>query len=328
MRLSSCSIWAFMLFDVRSSTIPDWVIKFKGPAPQVLTWKLPAGLYVRSIIHGSTHAKAGHWGMLLGKRRSTGWWYYFPVVAAYKVPIGIGVTMLLGLISFRALKFAWREWGLLIPAVAWTILMMTSHLNIGFRHFLPAYVFMLMLATRCVAPGISRWMTITALAAIAITTVDVARWHPDELSYINHPGGRPYLSISDSNVDWGQGLQQVCDWLRAHPTYASRPIALRDFGGPKQVRKLKAQYWLGRNVRMLESEVPDSGILIISKVWVGGPYDKTDLYKPLRNLRAVADIGHAVLVYDVDMLKRRGEWPFSQKARKPATSPSTKAVQK
>src|SRR4051812_42236673 len=137
--------------------------------------------------------------------------------------------------------------------------MMTRKLNIGFRHFLPAYIFMLMLGARCVATGAARWMVVAALCAIAVTIIDVARWHPDELSYINHPGGRPFLSISDSNIDWGQGLKQAGHWLAAHPADAARGVSLRDFGGPKQVRKLKAQYWLGRNVRMLEAEVPDSG---------------------------------------------------------------------
>ena len=153
-----------------------------------------------------------------------GWWYYFPVVATYKVPLGIAAVLLLGLISIGWERPRWAEWGLFVPCVAWGALMINSKVNIGFRHFLPAYVFLVMLSSRCVARAgiglVPRWPGRPSRRR-ASTRLS---FHPDYLSYLNAPRSKPYLTISDSNVDWGQSLKQVRDWLDAHPAPA-RPIS-------------------------------------------------------------------------------------------------------
>ena len=90
--------------------------------------------------------------------------------------------------------------------------MLATRINIGLRHFLPAYVFMLLLASRSLwKPG--RGTTITAWAALAVAALHVLAYHPDYLSYLNLPRDRAYLSISDSNIDWGQSLKQVRAWI-------------------------------------------------------------------------------------------------------------------
>ena len=115
---------------------------------RLLNRPLPTATYIGAFVEGQHHAGDGHQSYLFGNKTKDGVWYYFPVVATYKVPIGIGIVMLLGLVSLVKMRPRWEEWGLLIPMVAWTALMLTSKINIGWRHFLPAYMFMLMLATR------------------------------------------------------------------------------------------------------------------------------------------------------------------------------------
>jgi len=54
---------------------------------------------------------------------------------------------------------------------------------------------------------------------------------PDYLAYFNALGGpveQRHRLLVDSNLDWGQGLPALADWLRQHPQL--RPIYLSYFG--------------------------------------------------------------------------------------------------
>jgi hypothetical protein len=54
---------------------------------------------------------------------------------------------------------------------------------------------------------------------IAWNAVSVLRVHPHYLAYFNEPAGGPPNALShlaDSNIDWGQGLIALRDWLEEH----------------------------------------------------------------------------------------------------------------
>ena len=152
----------------------------------------------------------------------------FPAVATYKVPIGVAVVLALGLLSLRRSSPRWEEWGLVLPLLAWALFMMNSKVNIGYRHFLPAYVFAMAAACRCLERATVRWSAV-AWCALGTAGLHAASYHPDYLCYTNLPRHKPYLAISDSNVDWGQGLKQARAWLDAHPQHG-RTVSLHYFG--------------------------------------------------------------------------------------------------
>lgn len=67
------------------------------------------------------------------------------------------------------------------------------------------------------------------LVALAVHVGDVLRYAPDYLSYFNlfvSPASS-YKLLSDSNVDWGEGLIALRHYQQAHP---SVPIHLAYFG--------------------------------------------------------------------------------------------------
>jgi hypothetical protein len=294
--IALAALWALMLFDVSVPVVGSRLA-------------VPGGIYLKSFLVGLVHAWAGHEAFLNGELSRTGWWYYFPVLATYKVPIGVWLLSALALVSLRRVRPTWGELGLLVPMIAWTFLLMKTKIHIGFRHFLTPYAFLLALSARCLAQR-SRWMTIAAWTAAGAVGIHAATFHPDYLCYINFPRHKPYLAISDSNVDWGQALKQVRRWIDHRPR-DGRPVYLRYFG------KAEIGHYLGdRVVPVGENDPPPTrGLLIISPVYVAGLYQPGDAYADLRRQDPVDVIGHSMLVYDLDQLGGGKPFHWSNLAR-------------
>jgi hypothetical protein len=318
------AIWALTMFDcsppmnraavARQEIGTDGGAVSRGKALRValerglhleLPW--PAGCYVHAFRLGIGHGTSGHQGYLNGAWSDQGWPSYFPIVASYKVPIGIGVVLFVALASLRRTPPRWAEWGLVVPMLACTLLALTSKINIGFRHFLPAYAFMLMLGSRSAACASSGWRTL-AWAGVFAAGAHAISYHPDYLSYMNARWRKPYLAISDSNVDWGQALKQVGHWLDQHPP-GDKQVSLYYFGKDND----SVTYYLNDRVEQIDahSPRPTSGWLLISPVRLVGIYEERDRYGALRDLEPDAVIGHSILVFDLDRLGGGSpfQWP-------------------
>jgi hypothetical protein len=283
----------------------------ESPLKEVSRW--PAGSYIRAVKEGLKHNDRGHPAYLLGEKRERGWWYYFPVVSTIKVPVGLWALGILAVASVGWARPRWSEWGMVVPALACLALAMTMKVNIGFRHFLPTYLFLLMLSTRCLSGNSSRPMYF-GWAAVGAVAFHSAGFHPDYLSYTNGAWRNPHLVISDSNVDWGQGLREVRAWVEARPT-DGRPIRLGYFGNRKAF-----QHYLGDlsiECRDENDPIPADGILIVSPVFVAGPYDPKGNYEALRGAEPDGVIGHSLLVFDIDRLNRKKPLHATARNRRP-----------
>jgi hypothetical protein len=318
------AIWTFTLFDcsppMNRSAVERQSIGIngdpvgRGKALRVaLEQKLhldapwPAGCYLRAFRLGMGHGLSGHLSYLNGERSNRGWWSYFPVVASYKVPIGIGMVLIGSMLTLARTPPRWAEWGLIVPMLAWTLFALSSRVNLGFRHFLPAYAFMLLFSSRCVAGEMRAWSAL-AWAGVAAAGIHGISYHPDYLCYINAPWTKPYLAISDCNVDWGQALKQVSAWLDDHPQ-GKRKVSLFYFGNEEG----SVEYYLNDWVVSLDQYAPrpTDGLLLISPVRLAGAYELGDPYAALRSYEADAVIGNSILVFDLDRLGRGSafRWP-------------------
>jgi 4-amino-4-deoxy-L-arabinose transferase-like glycosyltransferase len=177
------------------------------------------GLY-NTVLHNH----AGHAAFLLGQYRETGWWYYFPVAFALKTSLPfLGVTIA-GLL--------WGLWQLLVrreakllfvlaPLAIYTAVSLTSGINIGIRHFLPAYPFFFILGALFLDRllRVAKWRSLagTVVAVvIAAMGLEAARAYPDYVSYVNQlRGNQPgWKLLSDSNVEWGDDVKAVAEYLQ------------------------------------------------------------------------------------------------------------------
>lgn len=165
---------------------------------------------------------------LLGNLSSEGWWYYHLAAFAAKTPIP-------ALLAYGFALGAWlsgkspgrREYALVLPvAVIFASNTLFNSLQIGVRHVLPAHPLLMVLASPWIARGLARLhlprgrRIIPAAVALAmlwyvVGTVSAA---PRYLQYFNELAGGPergHRVLVDSNIDWGQDLVRLREYMSA-----------------------------------------------------------------------------------------------------------------
>lgn len=281
---------------------------------------IPAGVYIGSLAEWFEHIRQGHPGYLLGEIRLHGWWYYFPFVSLYKVPIAMLVCMLMALILPLS-RYARKDWmrarateshsteadagvrpthpiqraelGLIILAALLGLSLLSSPIDIGFRHALPLMVIALLLTSR-----IAVWPRARALAWLAVLAIQLQMWlvMPNLLSFISIPDPNTWRRISDSNIDWGQAERQARAWVNAnHP---AQPVYLAYFGFADATDIVNE---LGDIVLLDPTQpLPTHGTLITSPVFAVGLYGAHADYRRLAEGEPVDVIGQALLVFALD----------------------------
>ncbi len=167
---------------------------------------------------------------------------YFAVALAVKTSLAGLAAMAGGLLTAGVAAARrqprWRDdLYLWLPALAWFAAHSALALDLGVRYLLPLYPLLFVLAGGIV-PAIGRigggsdrgagqpprplaaalaWVVALGLALAQATTALGA--HPDYLPFFNRLAGGTRGGIhwlDDSNLDWGQDLERLPAWLRAH----------------------------------------------------------------------------------------------------------------
>jgi hypothetical protein len=216
-----------------------------APAPHGLQLSPALGEYLASMPHPADGAKlalvarlhllpqAYIWGLantkhieweytsyFFGHVYRHGPWQYFPVAFLIKSTLPM---MLLLLVAPVLWLLAGRAYGqqlvfLVVPVCVYFAVITTSHFDIGARHLMPVYPFLYILAGAAAAMLLRRGPGWAALAGglllwQVVTTVRVA---PNYMAYGNEAWGGPLevrRYLSDANVDWGQQLKTVKQYL-------------------------------------------------------------------------------------------------------------------
>ena len=210
----------------------DWVREPKSAYPNAIltTVKffdifLPKD-FVLGILFQLRHNAYGHAAGLLGMYSQTGWWYYFPVAFALKTTLPFLLLALtsLGWATYQAARkrdqrFVW----LLVPFAIYTVFVLFSNIDIGVRYYLPAYPFLfilgaVLLSRLLISKRVARLGMIIALMLFAWIGVEAVRAFPNHMSYMNQLASRAphWWYLSDSNVEWGDDLKGLADYLHAH----------------------------------------------------------------------------------------------------------------
>lgn len=190
-------------------------------AIETLSRLLPTQL-VLGVFWQAWHNGEGHPAALLGMHSQTGWWYYLPVAFALKstLPSLLVVVLALGWATYRAWRRRERRFLFaLVPFALYTAFVLPSHINIGVRYYLPAFPFLFLLGGALLdrwlrGPAVARLLAAGLLVWIGVEAV---RAYPDHMPYMGplasrHPN---WHYLSDSNVEWGDDLRALAEYLHA-----------------------------------------------------------------------------------------------------------------
>jgi 4-amino-4-deoxy-L-arabinose transferase-like glycosyltransferase len=282
----ACAIlWGGYFFHVSHVTIKDGWLTATSPNRGAFTravnlkgnfhFLLPAGEYFEALYETFKHNKRGHPSYLMGRisQRAEPWYYLCVIVL--KWPTVILVLSLAGLAALvrRGMPAGFAEF-LWFPALV-LLLALSSRIGIGERHILALYPFALLYCAalwfwwaeaRAVpsSPRLVRKPTIVLVACLLLHIVDVLRCAPGYLSYINAAirPGEAYKLLTDSNLDWGQGLLSLRRYQAEHP---DRIIHLAYFGN------LDPAFYGIRSIP-LPPDTPQTGTVAVSASNLSGQY--------------------------------------------------------
>jgi len=247
----------------------------------------------RELIRHNRHGQAA---FFLGTVSSQGGWkLYYPVVILLK-----WTTVVLGL-SLLGLALALRK-KLRIPSDLWIMssfpaiyltLAIFAHFNIGERHVLPLYPFALLFAgaawewARQIRGGV-----LVLILLAALNAADAMRYAPGYLSYFNPfvPPAESYRLLTDSNLDWGQGLLALRRYQREH---TQEQISLSYFGS------VDPRIY-GIQAHPLEEGERVRGTVVVSATNLSGQFlDNPESYRWLLQDERTKILDHSLYVFQV-----------------------------
>jgi len=185
--------------------------------------------FVRGFDTQQIDFEKGMPSYLFGVHADRGWWYYYFAALAVKEPIG--TLLLIGLAIFlfchAGFRANWKdELVLLIPLFG---LLIVVSLQTGFslhsRYVIPALPILYVWSSRTGLLVFSKRLAVrTVVPILLIAGVASSLWvYPYSMSYLNETVRcRIPPPLLGSNIDWGQDLYELRDWLDDHPE--ARPL--------------------------------------------------------------------------------------------------------
>ena len=197
--LSIIVLWAIYGFDWGPYTfVGEPLIRYNSQSGIFPT--LFAGVERISVA-----TTAGRDAFLLGQTSPNGFSAYFPIAFLLKTPVTILWLVAIG-VPFLLVNRGTRSRALIlfIPAAIYFFIISRTGLNIGYRHLLPMLPPLYIMLSGAM-PLRFRQQGTTTFQGFVIY-----------LSYFNEIDGGPrngHNSLIDSNIDWGQDLWRLRDWM-------------------------------------------------------------------------------------------------------------------
>jgi hypothetical protein len=290
-------LWGFYFFRFAESNTGHEV--FNRPlADKISDVRSPGYRFVLHVME-SSHAvpRAYIWGFadtiraglegrafpILAFGRSymkTGPKYFFPGMIALKLPIGLGILVLIGLFLFLARSLPpERNLGLAIVLAASALFLLVLSLGstyAGIRHALPAVVLLAIPGGLAVQVAFSSNSKLSKAAVAAALFVAAASALPvmRPWEYFNEIIGgtkNGYLYFSDEGVDLSQRGKELAAYYHRVLEPAGE-VPLLDYGMFEPEKKARQLDWLGHDKRRDEARLSSlvfSGTILINGGFVG-----------------------------------------------------------
>ncbi|HHE76478.1 MAG TPA: glycosyltransferase family 39 protein, partial [Candidatus Parcubacteria bacterium] len=284
--------------------------------------------YLLGVFMVIQRASGGNTTYFLGQVSAAGWKIFFPIVYIIKQPLTFIILLIASILyaAWSIKKPLWekpikrfKSWiGLHFPefamllaiAIYWAV-SLKSNLNIGVRHLIPVFPFTILL----VSAATIKWLKPPLLLPKKILLSGLLIWQaisvisvcPHFLAYFNELVGGPnngYIYTVDSNLDWGQDLKRLNQWLEKNKI---NKIYVDYFGGSDTKYYLGDKFlpWWGTRD---PKELPQGSYLAVSATFlqggrgepVSGFNGETGYYNWLYQYHPVAKIGYSIFVYHIN----------------------------
>ena len=294
----------------------------------------PYAQYLTGLFMVFHRAAFGNTTYFVGEVSNLGWKNYFPTVYSIKEPLAFHILTLIALLYTAWLvkrpfwinpfqrtkgwiKNHFPEFAILSFIVLYWAVSLYSNLNIGVRHLLPAFPFTILLVS-AVAINFLKQPFLKLKYAIGGALIlwqatSVISIYPYFLAYFNESVGGPdrgYIYVADSNLDWGQDLKRLSQWVdekgidKIYVDY-SGGYDKRYYSAEKYYLKEKFAPWWGTRS---PEELPKGSYLAVSAFFLqrgrGKPvpdfHDPTGYYRWLDKYTPVAKIDYSTFVYYIE----------------------------
>jgi hypothetical protein len=300
----------YLSFPNRESVVRDSIgrrFKFmRAPLQKHVELLIPAGEYVEAVAEIFQRNENGHKAFLDGRISKNPSVAFYIVEALLKWPPVVWLLFLCSvvLVLWRKLDLPADLCVMLLYPTCFLVSVILARITMGERHLLPIYPFVLLLASAFweFANGSAgtvrsskhskRALVFIVLAALVVNAADALRYAPDYLSYFNVliPNRTSYKYLSDSNLDWGQGLLALRRYEAEHP---NEQISLAYFGSvDPAVYGIRAAY-LPEGQRV-------SGTVVVSATHLSGLYlSSSSGYQCVMKYPIKAILNHSLFVFAV-----------------------------
>ncbi|HSX58262.1 MAG TPA: hypothetical protein VLE47_03300, partial [Candidatus Saccharimonadales bacterium] len=257
-------------------------------------------------------ASTERFSYLLGESYTGGKLYYFPALIATKTQVLTLIGSMLGLFYLATKRLVLPKLELVIfftPSTLFLALAMVSKFNIGLRHILPIYPFILIIAAAgfvALIHNIERvFHKSLALALVSLVLLiiiggrvySIATTYPHFLSYYNFIGGgtdNGWKVADDANYDWGQDVGRLADFVRENKINS---LALDNYTGLYAAR----DYYNLPVKQFYPTQKDYKGYVALSTSAIVFHEDKADNYGWLINThQPIAKAGKSIFIYKVE----------------------------
>ncbi|MDF1514007.1 MAG: hypothetical protein P1S60_09375, partial [Anaerolineae bacterium] len=332
------SMWILVKVISQQWTIKkglQWGLVYAGSAALVLwagnlfqvkvlshfPWLLPAPKYWESLRRITQHiVTEDRYSFLLGHTYRGGNWIYFPVTFGLKTPV---CALLLICVTLISIPFIWKKVRqqaiyLMFYPVLYVIISLSGTLNLGYRYLLPLMPFVY-LNTSYIWHSLrsSAWNRyVFGFAALAQIFTAALSW-PNYLPYFNFiagGSGNGYHYLADSNVDWGQALKAVYQYVKQNEIESPYISAFTPFIDPSRSYGIHAQLLpplRGEDVPLVlpRKYNPIPGHYLISASTLRGlQIVDPEMYNWFWHRKPIKVIAGAMLHYDVEALHPEPRW--------------------
>ncbi len=289
--------------------------------------------YLRGIDIQKLDFEKGLPSYLHGQWSDRGWWYFYPMCAALKIPLGTWGLALLALATSlwhlgrgiederhpndsvtNTITVNWMdEFVLLAPGIVLFVLVSSqTGFSRHFRYALPALPFFFVWISKVARTFTAQLRPVGVLALGALTwSVASSLWiFPHSMSYFNEIAGGPmngHRYLLDSSLDWGQDLFYLRDWCENHPEAAPLHTVFRtsasedlfDFCRGHRDRAPLDSGTSGLPLAQSQNKLPgmDPGWYAVS---VARIYDPDGQHRGFSELIPVAMAGYSFRLYHIE----------------------------